>query len=391
MTEHKREKGDEEIYDKRHVLFLDAENMKVSAQNSKIEQHFSKGWQALPASRALSILGIILLFVMLLAVSFGSISIPFSTILQILLNGTHLFHFAQQWDNTAEVIIWQVRMPIVVGAALVGAALAVAGVLFQGMLRNPLADPFLIGTSSGAALGAAIAFVLPFDTVYGSVFSLTPLFAFAGAILTVMFVYTIARTDGHTPVVTLLLAGVVINAVMVALQTLILTLSPHAQFSIEALFNWLSGGVSVISWQPVGVVSIIVLPGIIASLLLSGTLDAFALGEESAAFLGLHVERRKLLIIALGSLLTAAAVSISGLIGFVGLVIPHAMRMLLGPRHRLLLPASALSGAIFLTLADLLARTVFAPTILPVGIFTALVGAPFFLFLLRSSKRDYRW
>lgn len=365
--------------------------MKISAQNSRIEQRFSKGRQLLPAPLTLSILGAILLFVMLLAVSFGSISIPFNIILQILLNGTHLFHFTQQWDNTTEVIIWQVRMPIVVGAALVGAALAVAGTLFQGMLRNPLADPFLIGTSSGAALGAAIAFVLPFDTVYGSVFSLTPLLAFAGAILTVMFVYAIARTDGYTPAVTLLLAGVVINAVLVALQTLILTLSPHAQFSIEALFNWLSGGVSVISWQPVGVVSIIVLPGIIASLLLSGTLDAFALGEESAAFLGLHIERRKLLIIALGSLLTAAAVSISGLIGFVGLVIPHAMRLLLGPRHRLLLPASALSGAIFLTFADLLARTIFAPTVLPVGIFTALVGAPFFLFLLRSSKRDYRW
>jgi len=365
--------------------------MKTATEKAKTEQHLSQSLQRLPAPLALSILGSILLLAMLLAVSFGSISIPFSTTLQILLNGTRLFHFTQQWDNTTEVIIWQVRMPIVVGAALVGAALAVAGTLFQGMLRNPLADPFLIGTSSGAALGAAIAFVLPFDTVYGSVFSLTPLFAFAGALLTVMFVYAIARTDGHTPVVTLLLAGVVINAVLVALQTLILTLSPHAQFSIEALFNWLSGGVSVISWQPVGVVSIIVLPGIIASLLLSGTLDAFALGEESAAFLGLHVERRKLLIIALGSLLTAAAVSISGLIGFVGLVIPHAMRLLLGPRHRLLLPASALSGAIFLTLADLLARTVFAPTILPVGIFTALVGAPFFLFLLRSSKRDYRW
>ncbi len=365
--------------------------MKTATEKAKTEQHLSQSLQRLPAPLALSILGSILLLAMLLAVSLGSISIPFSTTLQILLNGTRLFHFTQQWDSTAEVIIWQVRMPIVVGTALVGAALAVAGTLFQGMLRNPLADPFLIGTSSGAALGAAIAFVLPFVTVYGSVFSLTPLFAFAGALLTVMFVYAIARTDGHTPVVTLLLAGVVINAVLVALQTLILTLSPHAQFSIEALFNWLSGGVSVISWQPVGVVSIIVLPGIIASLLLSGTLDAFALGEESAAFLGLHVERRKLLIIALGSLLTAAAVSISGLIGFVGLVIPHAMRLLLGPRHRLLLPASALSGAIFLTLADLLARTVFAPTILPVGIFTALVGAPFFLFLLRSSKRDYRW
>src|SRR5438876_5319843 len=336
-------------------------------------------------------LSVLLLIVMLVAVSFGSTPIPISTIAQILLNGTDLFHFARQWDPSAEVIVWQVRMPVVVGAALVGAGLAVAGVLFQGMLRNPLADPFLIGTSSGAALGAAIGFVLPFDTVYGSFFSLTTLLAFVGALVTVFFVYLIARTDGYTPVVTLLLAGVVVNAVLVAFQTIVLTLSPHAQFGIQALFNWLSGGVTVTSWPPVAVVATIIVAGIVFSLSLSGVLDAFALGEESAAYLGLHVERRKVLIIAVGSLLTAAAVSISGLIGFVGLVTPHAMRLLLGPRHRLLLPASALAGAIFLTLADLLARIVIAPAVLPVGVFTALVGAPFFLFLLRNSKRDYRW
>jgi iron complex transport system permease protein len=290
-----------------------------------------------------------------------------------------------------ELIVLQLRLPGVLGAALVGAALSVAGVLFQGMLRNPLADPYLIGTSSGAALGAAIAFVLPFDTFYGSYFPLTPVLAFSGAMLTVLFVYAIARVGGQTPVVTLLLAGVVINAVLVALQTLILTLMPHAQFSLQALFNWLSGGVSVVGWFPVIVVSIIVLVSIGLSWLLAGVLDAFGLGEEGAAHLGLHVERYKLLVIVVGSLLTASAVSISGLIGFVGLIIPHAMRLLLGPGHRVLLPASALAGAIFLILADLLARTVIAPTILPVGVFTALIGAPFFLFLLRNSKRTYRW
>jgi len=328
---------------------------------------------------------------MLIAVSFGSVPIPISTIAQILLNGTGLFHFARQWDPTTEVIVWQLRMPVVVGAALVGSALAVAGVLFQGMLRNPLADPFLIGTSSGAALGAAIAFVLPFDTLYGSFFPLTPLLAFVGAILSVLLVYAIARVGGQTPVVTLLLAGVVVNAVLVAFQTLILTLSPHAQFGIDALFNWLTGGIAVATWWPVVVVGAIILAGVVVSLLLSNVLDAFALGEEGAAHLGLHVERYKLFIIILGSLVTAAAVSISGLIGFVGLVTPHAMRLLLGPRHRLLLPASALGGAIFLTLADLLARVVNAQAGLPVGVFTALVGAPFFLYLLRNSKRAYRW
>ncbi len=288
----------------------------------------------LPALLLFFILCGLLLFVILLAVSFGSTAIPLPTIAQILLNATGLFHLPRTWDPTFEVIVLQVRMPVVVGAALVGAALATSGVLFQGILRNPLADPYLLGTSSGAALGAAIAFALPFDTIFlGPLFTLTPLLAFVGALVTVMLVYLLSRTDGHTPVVTLLLAGVVVNAVLIAFQTLILTLSANARFGIQD----------------------------------------------------------KLFFIVLASLMTAAAVSISGLIGFVGLVMPHVMRLLLGPKHRLLLPASTLGGAIFLTLADLLARTIIAPAVLPVGIFTALVGAPFFLFLLRHNKRAYRW
>jgi len=364
--------------------------MKFAAQKTGMKR-LRGGVRALPAPLLLVALGCMLVVVILLAVSFGSVPIPVGTIMQILLNGTGLFHFARQWDSTAEVIVLQVRMPVVIGAALVGCALAVAGVLFQGMLRNPLADPFLIGSSSGAALGAAITFVLPFGVVYGSFFPLTPLVAFVGAILTVLLVYALARVGGQTPVVTLLLAGVVINAVLVAFQTLILTLSPNAQFGMQALFNWLSGGITVTNWSPIVVVGIIILVGMIVALLLSTVLDAFGLGEESAAHLGLHVERYKLVIIIVGSLLTAAAVSISGLIGFVGLVTPHVMRLILGPSHRLLLPASALGGAIFLVLADLLARVVIAPAVLPVGVFTALVGAPFFLFLLRNNKRAYRW
>ncbi|HVB74248.1 MAG TPA: iron ABC transporter permease [Ktedonobacteraceae bacterium] len=364
--------------------------MKLATRNTSLPS-WREHVRRLPAPLVLGGLAIALLAVIFLAVSFGATAIPGSAIARILLNSTHLFHFARQWDAGTEVIILQYRLPDVIGAGLVGAALSIAGVLFQGMLRNPLADPYLIGTSSGAALGAAIAFVLPFDTLYGAYFPLTPVLAFVGAILSVLFVYAIARVGGQTPVVTLLLAGVVINAVLVAIQTLILTLSPHAQFTLQSLFSWLSGGVSVTTWLPVVIVGLLVLAGFVLAWLLSGALDAFGLGEEGAAHLGLHVERYKLLVIVVGSLLTAAAVSISGLIGFVGLIVPHATRLLLGPRHRLLIPASALAGAIFLILADLLARVILAPTILPVGVFTALVGAPFFLLLLRNSKRAYRW
>lgn len=347
--------------------------------------------RALPASSILAALGIALIAAIFLGVSFGTTAIPVSSVAQILLNATGLFHFARQWDASDELIILQLRLPVVIGAGLVGMALSVAGVLFQGMLRNPLADPYLIGTSSGAALGAAIAFILPYDTFYGTYFPLTPVLAFAGALLTVLFVYAIARVGGQTPVVTLLLAGVVINAVLVALQTLLLTLSPRVQFGLQGLFNWLSGGIAVVTWAPVLVVGAIILAGFACALLFARVLDAFGLGEENAAYLGLRVERYKLLIIMTGALVTAAAVSISGLIGFVGLMVPHAMRLLVGPRHRLLLPASALAGASFLILADLLTRVVIAPAVLPVGVFTALVGAPFFLLLLRNSKRTYRW
>src|SRR5436305_14418942 len=264
-----------------------------------------KSWpatiQTLPAPLILIALGVALLAAIFLAVSFGVPTIPSGIIAQILLNSTGVFHFARQWDPATELIVLQLRLPVVIGTGLVGAGLSVAGVLFQGMLRNPLADPYLMGTSSGAALGAAIAFVLPIDTVYGSFFSLTPLLAFFGAMLTVLFVYSIARCDGHTPIVTLLLADVVINAVLVALQTLVLTLSPHAQFGLQALFSWLSGGVSVTSWPPIFVVGTIILVGIVFSLTLSSVLDAFALGEEGAAHLGLNVERRKLVIVVVGS------------------------------------------------------------------------------------------
>jgi iron complex transport system permease protein len=324
------------------------------------------------------------------AAAIGAVAIsPLHTI-AILLNQTHLVHLPRRWSDTDEIIILQVRLPRVIGAALVGGALATSGVLFQALLRNPLADPLLLGTSSGAALGATIAFVLP-TALVGAGFSLVAALAFAGALLAVALVYGLATRRGQTPVVTLLLAGVAVSALLAACQTLLITLNPQVAQHIVSLYLWLSGGVFVDGWGQVGLVALLVALGVAAAFYLAPTLDAFALGEEMAGYLGVHVERRKLAIVGVAALLVAGAVSISGLVGFVGLVAPHACRLLLGPRHRLLLPASALAGAAFVVVTDLLARTLVAPTELPLGVLTALVGGPFFLFLLRQAGQQYRW
>ncbi|MBI2848459.1 MAG: iron chelate uptake ABC transporter family permease subunit, partial [Chloroflexi bacterium] len=292
------------------------------------------------------------------------------------------------WKAVDETIIFQIRLPRVLGGALIGAALATAGVLFQGLLRNPLADPYIIGTSAGAALGATAALILPLNLVFLG-FGLVPLAAFIGSLAAVLLVYSLARVGGRTPIVSMLLAGFVVSALLTAIVTFIMTVGDRSGLNIRAVFSFLMGHVSVTSWGQIAVVAPLVIGGIITARFFSFQLNAFSLGEEGAAYLGVEVERDKILMLALGSLLTAAAVSISGLIGFVGLVMPHAMRLSLGPDHRLLVPASALAGAIFLVVADLLARTLLAPAEIPVGIITAIIGAPFFLYLLRRSRREY--
>lgn len=350
-------------------------------------------WRRL-SRRVLALGGLVLALcaVILAAAAVGAVAIPPLHTVLILLNATHLTHFAPNWPDTEEAILLQVRLPRVVGAALVGGALGCAGTLFQGLLRNPLADPLLLGTSAGAALGATIAFVLPASFALEWLgFSLIAVLAFAGALVAVALVYLLASRRGRTPVVTLLLAGVVVNAISTAIQTLLITLHNQRGNQLISLFTWLSGTVDVREWSELPVVALLVAIGVLVALLLAPALDAFAVGEEMAGHLGLRVERTKLLIIAAASLLVAAAVSISGLVGFVGLVAPHICRLTLGPRNRLLVPASALAGALFVVLADLLARTVVAPTELPLGVVTALIGGPFFLWLLRSAGDRYEW
>jgi len=323
-----------------------------------------------------------------LASTFGAVNIPFADILKMTLNKLAAFDFPVTWNSVNEAIIFQIRLPRVIGGALVGAALATAGVLFQGLLRNPMADPYIIGTSAGAALGATIAMMLPINLVLLG-FGLIPLFAFCGAITTVVLVYNLARVGGRTPIISMLLAGFVVSSLLAAIMAFLMSVSDRLSLNLHSVYSFLMGHISVTGWSQLIIIAPLIIGGIFAARYFAFHLNAFSLGEEGAAYLGVEVERDKILILALGSLLTAGAVSISGLVGFVGLVVPHAVRLRLGPDHRLLLPASALAGSGFLVIADLLARIVLAPQEIPVGIITAIVGAPFFIYLLRRTRREY--
>lgn len=335
----------------------------------------------------LVLLGTILLLCLLIAAALGAHSISPLSIIKMTLNKTALFNFTATWQPSAETILFQIRLPRVIAAALVGSALASAGVLFQGLLRNPMADPYIIGTSAGAAFGATVAMMLPISLAFLS-FGLVPIAAFVGALAAVLLVYNLARVGGKTPVVSMLLAGFAVSAMLTAIMFFMVTLSGKTGL-LQSIYSFLMGSISVSGWNKIVVVAPLIIGGIIAARFLAFRLNAFALGEEGAAYLGIDVERDKLLVLVLGSLLTAAAVSISGLVGFVGLVVPHAVRLVLGPDHRLLLPAAALFGGAFLILADLLARTMLAPREIPLGILTAFIGAPFFIYLLRRTRREY--
>ncbi|HZC79246.1 MAG TPA: iron ABC transporter permease, partial [Ktedonobacterales bacterium] len=284
----------------------------VTARQSGLGEHSMRGDVAARASRrsivclrsaALPLLMAGLLVSVVLATAAGAVAIsPLHTAL-VLLNATHLFHFPRAWAASDEVILLQLRLPRVAGAVVVGAALGMAGTLFQGLLRNPLADPLLLGTSSGAALGATIGFILPAEvTITWLGFGLVAALAFAGSLLAVALVYWLATHRGQTPVVTLLLAGVAVSAMLTAAQTLLITLNDRLGLRITALYLWIVGGVNVQSWTQVAFVCVLVLLGALGAVALAPALDAFALGEEMAAHIGLRVERAKLAIVALAAL-----------------------------------------------------------------------------------------
>ncbi|MBI3536687.1 MAG: iron chelate uptake ABC transporter family permease subunit [Chloroflexi bacterium] len=334
---------------------------------------------------SISILIAILLAALFLATSLGTVSVSVDRIGAIILKRVFDFSIGIEWSESQEAIIWQLRLPRVLSAALVGGALAVAGVLFQGLLRNPMADPYLLGTSAGAALAATIALFLPASLAFFG-FSFVALAAFSGALAAVLLVYRLARIGVRTPITTLLLAGFAASSMMAAAMSFLMLWN---QNTLQRVILWTMGGVSANGWDALRVIAPLVLSAILIAYALAFDLNAFLLGEEQAAAVGVAVEQKKFLVLGIGALLTGAAVSISGLVGFVGLIVPHVVRLILGPNHRLLIPASVLSGAIFLVLADLIARLVLAPSEVPLGIITALVGAPFFIYLLRKSKKEY--
>lgn len=285
-------------------------------------------------------------------------------------------------DPSSVAIIRDLRLPRVLLGMLVGASLALAGAGFQGILRNPLADPYIVGTSSGAALGATLAIVLHLPSPLPWL-SPVPAMAFLGALVSMLAVYRVARIGNTVPIETFLLAGVVVGAFSGAMVSFLLTV---AREDLPRIVFWLMGSLSQADAARIGLVAPYLALGGAALYLLSPALNLASLGDEAAWSLGVEVERLKLQVVLAGSLVTAAAVAASGLIGFLGLAVPHLARMIVGPDHRVLLPASALGGAAFLVLADTAARTVAAPREIPVGVLTALVGAPFFFWLLHRRR-----
>lgn len=311
-------------------------------------------------------------------------AIPIPTILHILSENAFGFGWLADVPKNEEMIIWNIRFPRVLLAMFVGASLALAGAAFQGLLRNPLADPYTIGVSSGAALGAVA--VLFFNiTIIGLGSFTLPVVAIISGLLSLLLVFGLVRLSNRgLAIETIILAGIIISAFIGSLISLIIALGDKD--SMTQIIYWLYGSVGMRSWGHVQLIFPFMIVGAILLFLHYRELNAMALGEEAADHIGVNVKRGKILILLGASLLTGSAVAVSGSIGFVGLVIPHLVRLLTGPNHRHVLPLSMLVGGGFLVLADLMARTIIAPKELPIGVITALIGAPVFAALLVRER-----
>jgi iron complex transport system permease protein len=325
------------------------------------------------------LLGVILITASLASILVGSVSIPIRSTWQVL---GSLLNTNQLANETHAAILLDLRLPRTLLMLLVGAALAGSGCAYQGLFRNPLADPYLIGAASGAGLGAVIAITIHWP---GNLLGYlgVPLAAFIGSALTVGLVMRLASVGRDTPITTLILAGVAVSSFATAITSMLLI---NASGELRRALVWLVGGSTMSGWFPVAAASPYILIGLAALLTTGHQLNVLQFGEEQAQQLGVPVKRVRILVVLAATLATAAAVAFSGIIGFVGLIIPHILRRIWGTDHRILLPLSMLGGAAFLLSADITARSLLAPQEIPVGILTALTGAPFFLFLLQKSR-----
>ena len=328
------------------------------------------------------VIGLVLFLTCMVAAASGQLAIPVSEVFGSFFHKIGVDLGTRPQGVRADDTLWTIRFPRVVMALVVGAALGVAGALMQGVFGNPLAEPSVVGVSAGAAVAAATSIV--FGLTFAGTWTIA-VCAFIGGLVTTLLVYVLARADGRTEVVTLVLTGIAVNAVAGAALGMLMFLG-DTQAREEIVF-WQLGSLNGSRWAYVQVVAPLAVVGVVVAMLVARRLDLLALGERPARHLGVHVERLRLVVIVVVALLTAAAVSFCGIVAFVGLVVPHLVRMVLGPSHRLLIPGSMLVGALVLVVADMVARTLVSGSDLPLGVLTSLVGGPFFFWLLRRARR----
>lgn len=314
----------------------------------------------------------VLIAAVIAGVTIGTVSIPVSTL------------WNRQADPALSNILWNIRMPRVVLAGLVGASLAIAGAAFQGLLKNPLADPYTLGVSSGASVGAVITLFFGISIPFLGIFTL-PVFSMAGAFITMLAVIGFAKlVDRSMKMETIILTGIIFSSFLGSIISLMIALTGE---ELRQIIGWILGSVSMRGWDYVNMALPFIMIGTLLLWLNRRELNALIFGEERAKHLGVNVKNRKMMILAGGSILTGAAVAVSGTIGFIGLVVPHMIRLVSGADHRQLLPLSFLNGASLLVLCDLLSRTIIAPTELPIGVITAFLGAPVFAFIFFKQRR----
>ena len=331
-----------------------------------------------------TVIGVLLILSIVLGATLGAVRIPVSDVVGTLLWKAGL---GDPPPRASREVLWQIRLPRLALALSIGAALGLAGTLLQGVFRNPLADPGIIGVSSGAAVGASIAIVSGAQLISIAGLGTVTVAAFATGLATVFLVYGFARREGRTEIVTLILTGIAINAMALGVLGLMTFLADDQE--LRTLSFWTLGSLAGATWPAVWLAGPAAIAGCLAAPVLASRLDTLALGELEAEHLGVEVERLRLVAVAIAALITGAAVAVAGMIGFVGLVIPHLVRLVAGPGHRFLIPAAAVGGAAATALADLAARTVALPQEVPLGVVTALVGGPFFLWLLHRTRAEH--